>query len=195
MNPLVGAFLVLLLGLALIVLEMFIPSSGLLTFLAVTSLVASIAIVFVYQGLAWGAIYLACVCVMLPVLAVLLVRWWPKTPIGRRMLNLPAGNDDDEATGAAKTGNRMTQLVGQCGHAKTKMLPSGAIEVAGRTYDAVSEGVAIDLGQPVEVIEVSANRIVVRPARDFPAAAPGPKTADDQPLDTVVPDPFDDPIS
>ena len=46
------------------------------------------------------------------------------------------------------------------------MLPSGAIEVDGQMLDAVSQGMAVDPGQYVVVLEVRGNRVVVRPAND-----------------------------
>ena len=191
MSPLIWAILILVLGLMLFLLELFIPSAGVLSFLAVMALITSVVTVFRYQGMGAGAIYLTGVCGLLAMLSVLFVRWWPDTPIGRRILNLPrrrAGND----AGADAEDNPRAQLVGQYGHAKTKMLPSGAIEVAGHTYDAMSEGVAIESGQTVEVIEVRGNRIVVRPAHEMPPTSTASKTASAEPLDLVVPDPFDD---
>ena len=44
------------------------------------------------------------------------------------------------------------------------MLPSGAIRIDGQIIDAVSHSGAIEEGQPVIVIEVRGNRMVVRPA-------------------------------
>jgi membrane-bound ClpP family serine protease len=173
---------------------LFIPSAGLLSFLAMTAIVASVVTVFLYQGPALGAAYLTGVCVLLTVLAVLFVRWWPHTPVGRRILNLPRRQDgDDEQESPQKP--RLAHLVGQRGHAQTKMLPSGAIKIDGRTYDAVSEGVPIERGQPVEVVEVTGNRIVVRPSRELPPTSAKPKDTRVEPLDMVVPDPFDDPLS
>lgn len=195
MSPLVWAILILLLGLALMVLEMFVPSAGLLALLSATAVITSVAMVFVYQGPSWGTLYLASVCVVLPFLAVMLVRWWPHTPIGRRILNLPPPDAAGNSPALPDPDNRFAHLVGQHGLAKTKMLPSGAIVVGGRTYDAVSEGVPIEAGQPVQVIEVRGNRIVVRAARELPPTASRPQSAQDEPLDVVVPDPFDESLS
>jgi membrane-bound ClpP family serine protease len=195
MSPLVWAILILLLGLALMVLEMFIPSAGLLALLSLTAFVTSVGMVFVYQGTTWGALYLTGLCLTLPFLAVALVRWWPRTPIGRRILNLPPPDVSGGSPLPADRDNRFAHLVGEHGLAKTKMLPSGAIVVAGRTDDAVSEGVPIEPGQPVRVIDVRGNRIVVRPASELPHAVSRPDAAPDQQLDAVVPDPFDESLS
>ena len=192
MSPLIWAILILVLGLVLLLLELFIPSAGLLSFLATTALVASVVTVFRYHGMALGAVYLATVFGLLAMLGAFFVRWWPVTPIGRRILNLPRRGSRNDANAGDKTDAR-NSLVGQLGRAKTKMLPSGAIEIGGRTYDAVSEGVPIEPGQTVKVIETRGNRIVVRPSRDMPPQEP--EDTKEGPLDMVVPDPFDDRLS
>ena len=55
-------------------------------------------------------------------------------------------------------------LMGRVGVARTKMLPSGAVEIDGQMIDAVTQGQAIEPGTYVVVSEVRANRVVVRPA-------------------------------
>ena len=82
-------------------------------------------------------------------------------------------------------------LVGQVGHAKSKMLPSGMITIEGRTIDAMSEGMPIEPGEAVRVIEVRGTRVVVRPLSE---ESPSP-TADDimrRPIDSVASDPFEE---
>jgi hypothetical protein len=56
------------------------------------------------------------------------------------------------------------ELVGRAGVAKTMMLPSGSVLVDGHWLDAVSQGDAIESGEPIVVVEVRANRVVVRRA-------------------------------
>ena len=51
---------------------------------------------------------------------------------------------------------------------------------------------AIEAGQPVRVIKVQANRVVVRPVKEETPS----ETAEDplqRPIDSVLPDPFDEP--
>jgi len=80
------------------------------------------------------------------------------------------------------------------------MLPSGAIVLDGRTYDAVSEGMAIDAGAVVKVVAVKTNRIVVRPtdqeltSADFSSQQ---EAADvlSQPIDSLGIEGFDEPLT
>jgi membrane-bound ClpP family serine protease len=88
------------------------------------------------------------------------------------------------------------ELVGKVGFARSKMLPSGAIEVDGQMYDAVSRGAAIEPGQRIVVTEVKGNRVVVRPASD--REQPTRSAPDDvlsRPIDELGIESFDDPLA
>ena len=73
---------------------------------------------------------------------------------------VPVGNptghvSGDEAIGSGKV------IVGMTGTTVTPLRPGGEIAIDGRTIDVVSLGDWIDAGQPVRVVEVHGNRIVV----------------------------------
>ena len=84
-DPWVWAVLLILVGLALAAMELFIPSGGVLAFLAVSALGGAIVLGFM-QGSAVGLGILVVVMIGLPVTLILLFRVWPQTPIGRRIL-------------------------------------------------------------------------------------------------------------
>ena len=187
-DPWVWAVLLILVGLALAAMELFIPSGGILAFLSVSALGGAIVLGFM-QGNAVGLGMLVLVMVGLPMTAIVLFRVWPQTPIGRRIL-LRVQSSEDVLPDSPKQ-RRLKELVGQVGVAKSKMLPSGAITIEGRTIDAYSEGMPIEAGQKVMVIEVRGTRVVVQPAEDETPPAEG----DDElsrPIDSVGPDPFGD---
>jgi hypothetical protein len=76
------------------------------------------------------------------------------------------------------------------------MLPSGAIAVDGKTYDALSEGIPIEEGASIKVVAVRGRSLVVRPAEPPPE---GEGRRDDhvleRPLDEAISDPFEDPLA
>jgi membrane-bound ClpP family serine protease len=193
MDVLIWAILLLLLALVLIILEMFIPSGGILAFLAISAVVASVVLAFALSGPVAGTVMTALTVILIPLVAAAAIRWWPHSPMGRLILNVRPGGRDEERPFLDLDQDPMQKLVGQRGRTKSKMLPSGAIVVGGRTYDAVSEGMPIDPNQEIEVIAVRGKHIVVRARRE--GAASG-QTEDDvlsQPMDTLLPDPFQDP--
>jgi len=184
MDPWVWAVLLMMLAMGLAILEVFFPSGGVLGFLTICAAVAAIVMGF-QSGTAIGAGVLAAILLGLPVIIVVALKYWPETPVGRRMLLLAPTSD--EVLPDSPEQKRRKSLIGKVGRAKSQMLPAGAITIEGRTIDAVSEGMAIEAGQPVEVIEVRANRVVVRPVEAEPPAGGG-----DELLAQPIEDPFDE---
>lgn len=157
MDPLSWAILLMLIGCGLVVMEVFIPSGGVLGFLSAVAIVASIVMAF-RRDSTTGIGFIVVTLVAVPSAIALAFKYWPMTPMGKAFLGeLP---DEEEV----KPQDPRRDLVGRVGIAKSKMLPSGSISIGGRMIDAMSQGQAIDVGQPVIVVEVRANRVVVRPA-------------------------------
>jgi membrane-bound serine protease (ClpP class) len=156
-EALLWSILLLLVGLGLIALELFLPSGGVLGIMAGLAVIGSLVIAFT-GGWVTGLIMLLATIVILPLVTAAAVHYWPRTPLGRLVvLETPADDEllpDDPAY-------RLQDLIGKRGIAKTKMLPSGAIVIEGRVYDALSEGMAIDPGQAVRVTAVRTNRLMV----------------------------------
>src|SRR5690349_3754798 len=94
MEPLLWAALLLLLGMVLVLMEVFVPSAGILGFLSVTSILAGIGLAFYNGGLTIGFGFLFGTAIVLPIVLGLAFRWFPETPIGRRLLpGLPRSED------------------------------------------------------------------------------------------------------
>jgi membrane-bound ClpP family serine protease len=197
-EPWLLSILLLLLGVTFIVLEVFVPSGSVLSWLAAVSIIAAIIVAFVGESMLFGAVMLAVTALVLPIVIAGAIRVWPSTPIGRRiLLGRPTSEDvlpDGELFHAMKS------LVGSRGKAKTNMLPGGIVVIDGREFDAISVGMAIDKGQSVRVVAVEASYLVVRPIGDEEPPAPpeSARTEKDllsRPLDALGIDPFDDPLA
>ena len=169
MNALVWVVALLLVGLAVMVLEVFVPSGGVLGFLSVLAIGAAIATAFLEQGVAAGMAVIAAAFVAVPVVLAVAFRWFPETPLGRRVLPPPPAPDD--VSPAAASRRRLRELVGRSGTATSELLPWGVVEVGGQSCTAVSEGGPIPVGAAVEVVAVQAAAVVVR---GLPAAASRP---------------------
>ena len=72
-------------GLLMLVAEIFIPSQGVLTIAGLGFLVAGVAKTFSYAGNQAGVVAIFACLVCLPAFAFLAIKYWPRTPIGRRI--------------------------------------------------------------------------------------------------------------
>ncbi len=190
MAPLYWPLMLLLAAVVLLIFEVFIPSGGVLGILSGLAFAISIGTAFAYGGLKLGTAFMAGTSILVPVLLYLAVQWWPKTPIGKRILIQPP--DESQLISTAR--RERQQWLGQVGVALTALLPSGAIRIGSKTLDAISDGMTIEKGTPVEVIAVRGNHIVVRPSATPSRTSPA-SVISDRPLDRAVPDPFDDSLS
>ncbi len=188
-DPLTLAVLCLLLGCALIVLEVFIPSGGILSFFSVVAIVASLAMAF-RRDSTTGLSFLVMTMIAVPSVVALAFKFWPMTPMGKSFL----GELPTEAE--MQTDDPRRELIGRVGIAKSTMLPSGSVTIDGRLIDAVSQGSAIEVGQAVVVVEVKGNRVVVRRADEQEAglATVDPSEILSKPIDELGLESFDEPL-
>lgn len=145
-------------GLLVIFLELFIPSAGLLGLMAGTCLLSGVIVGFM-DSTQTGLFELLALLLILPVLFATMIKIWPHTPLGKRILIGPMAEDDVVPQGDYYT--EIQSLVDQLGVVRTPMLPSGIVMINGKKYDAVSEGMPLDPGDTIKVITVRGNRIVV----------------------------------
>jgi membrane-bound serine protease (ClpP class) len=190
LDPLGWAVVLLTVGCGFLVLEVFIPSGGLLGFFAAVSLISALVMAYrrdLTTGLSFTVIALA----VAPAVLGLALKYWPKTPMGKAFL----GELPTEAE--LKLDDPRRRLLGRVGVAQSKMLPSGAVLIDGQLIDAVSQGLAIDPGDPVVVVEVSANRVVVRPAQRDEAEAANLSVDDPlaRPIEDFGLESMDDPLT
>ena len=91
-------------------------------------------------------------------LMLLLVRYFPRTRLGRR-LTLRLSQQKDAGYHA---GGEATVRVGDTGEELTSLRPSGLARVGGRRVDAVTEGAFIVEGARIVVVQTDGMRVVVR---------------------------------
>ena len=171
MEPWVWSVLLLLAGIAIVGIEMFVPSGGVLAVIAALCFIASIVVAFMHNT-QLGLMMLGATTFAVPIVVAVEVHWWPHTPIGKRMLIQRPEHPDDVLPDNAEQ-RTLKSLVGHQGRTTSVMLPGGTVSINHHSYDAVSLGMPIDENVSVEVVEVRMNRLVVRPS-DHPHQLPDP---------------------
>ena len=121
MEPLYLSIILICAGIAVVLGELFLPTAGILGVIAAICFVSGIVVGF-NVSFATGMIMMIITLTMLPLLFVLMVKVWPHTPIGKRILIKRADSPDDVLP---KDGylDELRGMVGQLRIAKTKMLP------------------------------------------------------------------------
>jgi membrane-bound ClpP family serine protease len=169
MTPLVWIALLIGVGLTLILLEVFVPSGGALGLVSVVALGSGVVTAFLEEGPLVGLGVLAGTVVAVPAVLAVAFRWFPATPLGRRVL--PPAPEPDEVLPDIAERHRLRALVGRSGRTTSDLLPWGTAEFAGESFDAVSEGGPLGPDTAIEAIGVQGRAVVVRPLPAGPLAA------------------------
>ena len=156
-------------GLLFVVLEVFFPSGGLLGIGAALCLVFGAYFCFRHAGVGTLMFYGVTVAVLFPVVLLSAFAILPKTPMGRAIILKGQASGPLEATERG-----LDELVGQRGVASTPLRPAGIARLGDRRVDVVTRGAHLEAGDPVRVLMVEGNRVVVE--RDPDAAPPPPHT-------------------
>ena len=185
------AILLLIVGLGILSAEIFIPSGGLLGVITFFTLICSM--LFAYR--AWGnsytsifIIYCLLELILVPTVIGFGFYMLPRTTFGKRVLL--EGPDLESLAPYVKESSRLERLVGRFGETVTLLNPGGLILLDGERLHALSEGLGIDRGTPVQIVAIRGTSVVVRP---------GTPTADseetDSPTDSSIPFDFEIPPS
>ncbi len=152
------AIILLVVGFCLVMLEVFVPSGGALTVAAIVSVGVSIYFAFA-ESTGAGFLFLVVAVVGMPLVAYEMLKLFPKTKIGRRFLLFGPKGHEEVATSSER---KLRSYEGKRGVTRTKLHPTGVADIEGERVDVVSEGMIIESGKAVEVIDVTGNRVVVR---------------------------------
>lgn len=148
-------------ALALVVLEAFVPSGGVLGILAGVCAIGGIVLFFRFDT-TWGMASMAITLLATPFIIGAMLWVWPNTPIGRALtleeeqeaLNAPGPPDDSPDA----------ILVGTEGEALTELRPVGACRLAGKRIDCIAQTGVIEPGTKVRVIYTDGMTTKVKPA-------------------------------
>jgi len=149
-------------GLLLIVLEVFVPSAGILTVLAVGCAITGIVFLFKYDT-TWGFIGLLVTVILGPTMFAGALNILPNTPLGRLMFG-PSGEEIAEQDQVVRdqASRAREGLIDAVGTALTDMRPSGVIEVDGKRHDAIAIGGIVDRDSKVRIVSIRGITIEVR---------------------------------
>lgn len=163
MDPQSLAIIFLVAGFLLLVAEVFIPTGGALGIMVFLCFSASIY----FAWKAWGDTsaatfwsFVGGLIVMVPIVAFSAFSVLANSPWGNRVL-LEAPRPEDVLPYQDEL-DHLAKLVGEQGVAVTLLSPGGMVKVQNERLHAFTEGVLINMGEPIEVVAVRGTRVLVR---------------------------------
>ena len=141
-------------GVIIIIAEIFLPSGGILSILAIGAFGFSLFKAFSISSNA-GMFFLGADVIMVPVLVLMGLKFIAKSPV---TLRKTLSKED----GVVSQKKDMDELLSASGIAVTDLRPAGAIKINNKKIDAVTQGEYIDKGVHVCVIQVTGNQIIVK---------------------------------
>jgi membrane-bound ClpP family serine protease len=157
-DPIYIAIILYISAIVLALVDLYVPSAGMLVLLSLVAAVGSV--MFGFQGgTTSGMTMLTLVAGSIPVLGLVAIRIWPHTPVGRRIvLGLPP----EQPTTARDEQNMLAELIGHVLVSEYPLMPGGQITIDHRPYNALAETGYIDAGQRIEVTAVRHRNLIVR---------------------------------
>ena len=149
---------VFLAGVLMIIVEILLPTVGLLAGLGVAAMLYSIVLAL---GGDIGALAALGIALIISVAAFMpIVSRLPSSKLWNKMVLRTSSREEAGYVSAAQ----QSELVGKTGEVLTELRPSGTVRIDGRPVDVISEGAFIQKGAQVVVLSVNGSRIVVREA-------------------------------
>lgn len=150
--------LLYVLGILLLIAEIFIPSSGMLSIAGLGLLVLAVARTFQVAGREAGVLAVLTCLVVLPIFAYVAIKYWHRTPIGKRIAPPnPVLTTADTSIPIEELG----ALIGQTGRCLSALRPVGICEFQGRRISCLAEFGMIDAGAAVVGTRIAGANLAV----------------------------------
>ncbi len=155
-------------GILFTVVEVVVPSGGLLGLIALLCLLGSLGAAYEQSGRA--AVTMAVVeLICVPAVIAVAFKILPRTSLGKQLILSPPQGDGSDASETSSPptpqANPFGDLAGAEGVVVATLRPSGTAEFGGRQISVVSDGQIIDSGSRVRVVMVEGNRVLVEPVK------------------------------
>ena len=144
-----------LIGVAVVIAEIILPSGGLLSLLAAGVFGYSLYLVFQDLSTTVGIAFVVADCITIPVLIVVGIKMLAKSPV-------TLSTELSSKLGVSSQAPELTQYLGREGRALTDLHPAGTAMIDGKRLDVVSRGEYIERDSALLVVDVSGNRVVVK---------------------------------
>jgi membrane-bound serine protease (ClpP class) len=151
-------FLLIILAAVLLVVEIFVPSFGLLALCAITSLVGGIWLFF-KESPAVGWVGVGIAAVVVPIVWIITYRLFPKTSFGKSVTL--EGPERDKGDAIPDTPD-LVKMLGETGVVISPLRPVGMCDFNGERLECVAETGYVEKDVTIKVIRVEGTQLTVR---------------------------------
>jgi membrane-bound ClpP family serine protease len=142
----------------LIIVEIFVPSGGLISIISLACLVGGLWIFFNSKTVpGWWGIVAA--FIEIPIVLYITYKIFPHTRFAKSVLLAPPKRK--EGDGVPDT-DRLKEMAGKTGEVITPLRPVGMVSFDGKRLECVAESGYVDKGKKVKVIKVESTQLTVR---------------------------------
>ena len=152
--------LLLVAGIILAMMEILLPSGGLLGILSAAAMLGSLVLAF-KESTGVGFVFLGIAALLTPAVIIIGFKIFPHTPVGRKMILKPQVETVAERGSDGVSEENYLPLLNAVGKTVTALRPSGIAEINGQRYSVITEGQLVDKDVSIVVICVEGNSIVV----------------------------------
>jgi len=142
----------------LIVAEVFVPSGGLISVLALGCLAWGVVIFFNY-GPNYGFAGIIVALIMIPTVLIGAYKVFPKTKFGRAVTLEPPKRDRGDAI---PDNDELAGLLGKKGVVISPLRPVGMCDFDGRRVECIADVGYVEKGVEIKVIKVEGSQLTVR---------------------------------
>ncbi len=151
------AFLLAIIGMLLLFGEVLIPSAGAIFVTAIACLAASVFCAWqawweTSPGYFWG--FVAGLAITLPMAGYWMLKLWERI--------LFRADDAERQLTKTSPAGELKLLIGKQGRTVSPLMPAGIVVVDGERIHASSEGMIVERDEPIRVVGVRSNRLIVR---------------------------------
>jgi len=154
MNTYILPVLLQIIGLMVIIAEIFIPSLGLLTLAALGVFFYSLYLVFTTISTNVGMVFVGIDVILVPILVVAGMKILAKSPLALK-------SELSRKDGVVSQALGLEKYMNMTGEAVTDMRPAGTAVINDERLDVVTDGEYIENSTPIVVTGVTGNQIIV----------------------------------
>jgi membrane-bound ClpP family serine protease len=154
MKPYIFPILLQIIGILVVIAEIFIPSLGLLSAIALSVFFYSLYLVFTTISTTTGLIFTGLDIVLVPLLIIFGLKILAKSPLALR-------RELSKQDGVVSQKQGLEAVINKKGKSVTNLRPAGIAEINSQRLDVVTDGEYIDADTKIIVTGVTGNQIIV----------------------------------